>query len=255
MEQKETKGTKESFNTTFISINTELPPLNQVKVRQALNYAVDKPRRMFAASRQFTPARGALPPTMPGYDPTLEGYPFDPEKARRLLAETGLPLPLQMTVWHSHDQLSRMVTEGIQADLNDVGIKVELKSVAAPELIEVAQTRGRAQLCLISYPSFPDPRDIIGVMLDGRTLTNAGSFNLAFYNNPEVNRLIDEAATCASRSQRYRLFQQAERIIVGDAPWIFLGHRNLFALRQPWLKGPILEPCGFYRIDRAWIAR
>lgn len=54
-------------------------------------------------------------------------------------------------------------------------------------------------------------------------------------------------------SKRYVLYQQAEELIVRDAPWVFLGHRNFFALRQPWLKGPIMDALSGYRFDRLWI--
>jgi peptide/nickel transport system substrate-binding protein len=73
-----------------------------------------------------------------------------------------------------------------------------------------------------------------------------------FYKNPEMNHLVDLAAASPSNPQRYGYFRQAERIILEDAPCVFLGSANSFALRQPWLKGRILEPFGVYRLDRAW---
>jgi peptide/nickel transport system substrate-binding protein len=103
------------------------------------------------------------------------------------------------------------------------------------------------------YFGFPDPVDMLGACFDGRTIKNSSSFNFAFYNNPEVNRLLDLAAPEVELSKRYALYQQAEELIVRDAPWVFLGHPNLVVLRQPWIKGPLVEPLWWYRYDRVWI--
>lgn len=77
--------------------------------------------------------------------------------------------------------------------------------------------------------------------------------NGSFYNNPEVNRLLALASETVPHPERFRLYREAERLVVADAPWLFLGYRNLFLLRQPWIRGPVLEPFGCYRLDRAWM--
>ena len=250
--------TMPGLNLIYISLNVDLPPLNDVRVRQALNYAVNKPRRLFTAARQFVPACGLFPPVMPGYDPSLKGYAFDPSKARRLLAETGLALPLRMTLWYPNEQLiNRMIAEGIQADLRDVGIEIELRPVTGAALNALASTQGRAhiQMSCWMWNPLPDPSDIIATHFDSRAEARNMTSGWPIYSNQSVNQLIAEAAPINDIPRRFGLYQKAERIIVAEAPWLFLGHRNLFVLRQPWLKGPILEPTGFYRLDRTWIER
>ena len=81
------------FNITFVSMNVEMPPVDNVKVRQALNHAIDRPRRMLTANRLFVAARGIIPPWGPGHNPALAGYGHDPEKGCRLLAESGSHFP------------------------------------------------------------------------------------------------------------------------------------------------------------------
>ncbi|HRI16508.1 MAG TPA: hypothetical protein PLX89_26240 [Verrucomicrobiota bacterium] len=103
------------------------------------------------------------------------------------------------------------------------------------------------------FVGIPDPVDMLGALFDGRVVTNAATMNLAFDNNPEVTRLLDHAASEINLPQRYAWYQQAEELIVRDAPWAFLGHQSIYALRQPWLKGPLLEPLWCYRFDRVWI--
>ena len=103
--------------------------------------------------------------------------------------------------------------------------------------------------------SLPDPKELLGIEFDGRTITNTPTSNYAFYNNTKVNQLLDEAATNVILSTRYALYQRAEEIIVGDAPFIFLGYPKLFALKQPWIKGQLIEPLWMFRLDRVWMER
>jgi oligopeptide transport system substrate-binding protein len=245
------------LNLVYIILNEELPPLNDVRVRWALNYAVDRPRRLFAAARLFIPAGGLLPPVMPGYDPSIKGYAFDPDKARRLLAETGLPLPIHMSLWYPNDQITGMVVEGIQADLRQVGVEIELKPLTGSALTELVRTQGRAhiQMSCFMWNAMPDPSDIVEKHFDSRPGVSTMTSAWPIYSNQVVNQLITEAAPVTDLPKRFGLYREAERIIVADAPWLFLGYRNLFVLRQSWLKGPILEPTGFYRLDRTWIDR
>lgn len=240
------------LNTAYVSLNTEMPPLDDRRVRQALNYAVNRPLRMLVRQRQFIPARSALPPMMPGHDDSIQGYDYNPEKARRLLTQAGIPLPIRMTLWHPNDQRNRMVAEGVQADLHDIQVEVDLRATSFTEMLEVTGRRGRVHMALFLFNPAPDPRDVIATMFDGAVLHETEPFNVSFYYNPEVSQLIRAAAGLVRNVDRFALLNRAERRVVEDAPWLFLGHANIFLLRQPWLKGPILEPSGVYRLDRAW---
>lgn len=237
---------------TYISLNTAMPPLDNPKVRQAFNYAIDKPRRLFAASRQLVPSAGPIPAPMPGHDPGLSGYAHDPDRARALLAEARVPLPVQLTLWLDTRQISRLIAEGVQADLKAVGVEVELRVTAANQLWNLGVQPNRCAMILATYGAYPDPHDVLGSCLDGRTTGQPGGFNFAFYSNEEVNRLADAASGAPDFESRIRLCQQAERIVVADAPWIFLGHPNNFGLRQRWLRGVLFDPVNGYRLDHVW---
>jgi peptide/nickel transport system substrate-binding protein len=101
---------------------------------------------------------------------------------------------------------------------------------------------------------FPDASGFLG-MFHGRQNKASGSANIAFYNNPKVNALLDEAMGCADEARRLELYRQAEQIFVDDAPVIVLGHPKIFALRQLWLRGPLLDPLWWYRFDRVWFEK
>jgi oligopeptide transport system substrate-binding protein len=244
------------FYTHFISLNNEIPPLSNVLVRRAINHAIDRDRRMQVALGFNSHSEGMLPPIMPGYNPRLRGYPYDPERARQLLRESGLPLPLRTELWHDTSDVRRTLAQGIQWDLKQVGIEVKLRAVAISQLVDAIGTRGKVSMVLIGWgASLPDPKDLIGSLFDGNAIASTGSKNQSFYNNPEVTRLLHEAAVQVDWQLRFKLYQRAEEMIVEDAPYAFLGHQNGFALRQPWLKGPLLEPLMWYRFDRVWFEK
>ena len=242
------------FNTMGLIMNTEIPPLDNVLVRRAISHALNRDLRMGVAQGFFTHAEGMLPPAMPGCNPRLHGYEYNPDKARQILRESGLALPLRTVLWHNTSDAGRNQAHGFQWDLKQIGIEVEIKEVSGPELVASLSIRGTVPMGLSGgSPYSPDPSDLLAAFFDGRTIKNRSAFNFSFYNNPTVNRLLDLAAPEADLPKRYALYQQAEELIVRDAPWVFLGHRNLFALRQPWLKGPIMDAMSGYRFDRVWI--
>ena len=242
------------YSTEGLILNTEIPPLDNVLVRRAISHALNRDLRMHVAQGFNTHAEGVIPPVMPGHNRRLRGYDNNPAKARELLLESRLALPLHTQLWHNTSEVARTRAQGFQWDLHQVGIEVELKPMAAAALVTFRSMRGTVPMALGSWAvTVPDPSDMLVMNFDGRTITNAMNMNTAYYNNPEVNRLLDLAAPEVDLPKRYALYQQAEELIVRDAPWVFLGHNNLFALRQPWLKGPLMEPLFGYRFDRVWI--
>ena len=244
------------FSTQCVILNTETPPLNHILVRRAINHAIDRDRRMQVALGFNTHAEGVLPPRMPGYNPALRGYRYDPELARQLLRETGLTLPLCTQLWHDTSEGMRTLAQGIQWDLKRVGIEVELNMVAGNELLTASSIRGKVPMTLTGWSAvLPDPKDMLGSHFDGQDLTNISAANQSFYYNPEVTRILTNAAVEGSGPLRLKLYQRAEEMIVSDAPWVFLAHQNTLALRQQWLKGPLLDPLWWYRFDRIWIER
>jgi peptide/nickel transport system substrate-binding protein len=137
-----------------------------------------------------------------------------------------------------------------------VGIEAELREVSSAQLWSASTTRGQVPITFAGWTcGIPDPVDILGMTLDGSSIGHPAHNNQAFYHNPAVNRLLHEAAVEIDLPRRHRLYREAERMIVADAPWVFLGHYNQYGLRQPWIRGRLMEPLAPYRFDRLSIAR
>lgn len=239
----------------YLSMNTELPPFDRVNVRRAVNHAIDRERIVRLISGRGILARGVLPPGMPGFDEQLAGYDYDPAKARNLLADAGYPegfsTELMIT---SQSGIDAKIGQAVQQDLAEVGIAVEIRPVTGPTRIEATGRRGTVPFSTFGwYQDYPDPSNFLDVLLNGNRITEVNSTNVAFYDNERVNTLLDEAATSTDRDHRLALYREAERLVVEDAPWVFLYYPQMYLLRQPWLKGLELNPVWPIRYELMWI--
>jgi ABC-type transport system substrate-binding protein len=239
----------------FLSLNVEMPPFDDLKVRQAMNYAINKDKLIRLMHGMVMPAAGILPSTMPGFNPNLKGYAYDPAKARQLLAESGHPNGFSFKFWYLSPSPSP-VPDAIEYDLKQVGINAELKPVTFASLLGSEERRHTVQCAAAAWSQdYPDPSDFLDVMFNGNRITDEGCQNTSFYNNPAVNQLLAEAAICPDPQHRLQLYQQAEQTIVTDAPYVPLDHQYAYALHQPWLHGVHLHPVLYFRFERMWLAK
>ncbi len=239
----------------YLPMNTELAPFDRVHVRRAVNHAIDRERILRLISERGVLARGVLPPGMPGFNEQLTGYDYDPDKARKLLADAGYPngfsTELMIT---SQSGIDGKIGQAVQQDLAEVGIKVEIRPVSGPTRIEATGRRGAVPFSTFGwYQDYPDPSNFLDVLLNGNRITEVNSTNVAFYDNEQVNALLDEAATSTDQDHRLALYREAERLVVEDAPWVFLYYPQMYLLRQPWLKGLKLNPVWPIRYELMWI--
>ncbi|MDR3497379.1 MAG: ABC transporter substrate-binding protein, partial [Ancalomicrobiaceae bacterium] len=115
----------DQLETSYITINTTMKPFDNVKVRQAINMAINKERIVRIINGRATAASQILPPSMAGYDPGYKGYPFDPAKAKALIAEAGYPNGFSTELYAMNADPNPRIAQAIQQDLATVGIKAE----------------------------------------------------------------------------------------------------------------------------------
>ena len=243
--------------TTFLVLNTEMEPLDDLKVRQAINYAINKDKIVKLLHGMAKPAKGVLPSTMPGFNANLTGYPFDTAKARQLLAASGRADGVSFKFWYvSEDATEASAASAIQYDLAQAGMKAELNPVAYATLVDSMGRRKTVQCSLSGWSQdYPDPSDFLDTLFNGSRITDEGCQNSSFYNSPKVNQLLAEAAACQDPAQRLGIYQAVEQAVVEDAPVAPLYQPYTYLLRQPWLQGAHLHPVLYYRFERMWIER
>ena len=235
------KGPPE-FDVAYIGMNTDEPPFDDVNVRRALNYAIDRETitEVLLEDAAF-PARGILPPGFPGFNSELPGYEYDPEKARQLLAESkygsdaaNYP-PITMTVPGSFGSSASPVTEVILATWEEqLGIQVDILQTEWATYLEDLRDR-RFQIFggLGWVADYPDPENFLDVLFHSESDNNH-----THYSDPQLDALLEEARVEQDRSARFAMYQEAEKMILDGAPWAPLYHSNGdHYLIKPYIKG------------------
>ena len=238
----------------YISLNCELPPFTNRLVRQAMNYAVNKERILRVEQGMGVVARGVLPPTVKGFNPDLPGYPYNPAMAKMLLAEAGMPNGFSVPFWIDQDPGAVQIALAVNQDLAAVGVTVQLNVVSVQALNDGGQRRKHVPMALWDWvANFNDPKDTLDFLVNGERIVDEGCLNCAFYSNSIVNELFHQAAPELDAGNRLRLYQKLERIVVDDAPWIFLYNADSYTLHQESLKGYKIRSVWPPRLENVWL--
>ena len=175
---------REQFETSYITINTTKKPMDDVRVRKAINMAINKDRIVRIINGRATPASQVLPPLMPGYDKAYKGYPYDVEGAKKLMDEAGLKDGFTTTLYAMNTDPNPRIAQAIQQDLAAIGIKAEIKALAQPEVIAAGGNKDQAALTWSGgmgwIADFPDPSDFYGPIL-GCGGAIAGGWNWSWF--------------------------------------------------------------------------
>ena len=235
-------------------MNVRVKPFDDRRVRQALNYALDKHHTARLLNGTTVPAHGILPPGMLGRDPDLAPYPHDPAKARALLAEAGYPHGFDVDYLTTHDEETEKVAGSLQSDLAEVGVRVHITVTSlATWGAAISQPTGPAFSFASWIADYPDPTDFFDPRFHSRSIRPAQSTNDSFYNNPDLDALLDAARAELDPGRRDALYRRAERILYDDAPWIWDYHRMSIEVIQPYVRGSQLHPIWIRDYTSAWL--
>jgi len=237
-----------AFMTAFVGINSQHPPLDKPQVRQAINLAFDKAsyvKAVFEGSAE--PASGPYPPNTWSYAGELPGYSHDPEKARALLSEAGLPDGFKTTIWTrpSGSLLNPNPSLGaqlLQADLAKVGIDAEIRVSEWGELIRRAKA-GEHDLLFMGWAGDNgDPDNFLTPQFSCASVQSG--LNFARYCDEALDKLIADGKANSDQPERSRLYLQAQKIIQEQALWLPLAHPTAFALLSDKVQGYKVSPFG-----------
>lgn len=249
---------KPTLSLLYIGFNTRLKPFDDVRVRQAFNYAVNREQIVREITRMGSiPASEVLPPGMPGHDPDLIKYYYDPDKAKRLLAEAGYPdgtgLPVVQLWSVSKAEGTKAELTAYQEYLAKIGVKVEIKHETDwPTYVRMLD-QGELPMFRLSWSAvIPDPDDFLS-----RQLHSGGPNNWSFYRNPQVDRLLEKAREELEYTRRIALYHEAERLIMEDAPWINQHYHVFEHLYQPYVNGVEVSFLGDWAIPmkKIWLKK
>ncbi|WP_417308015.1 ABC transporter substrate-binding protein, partial [Devosia sp.] len=214
----------------YVMLNAKDGPFADKRVRQAVNYAVNKESLVNDVLQGTADvSAGPIPPAFNwAYNADVDPYPYDPDMARKLLAEAGA----------EDASLTFLVTEGgsgmldpvpmgtaIQADLAAVGLDVEIKTYEWNTFLSEVNPglEGKGDMAEMAWMT-SDPDTLPFLALRTAAWPAEGGFNSSYYSNPEVDALLDKARVATDRAERGELYKQVQAITHEDAPWLYVAN-------------------------------
>ena len=231
-----------SLLVNYIYLNNQKKPLDNVKVRQALNYAIDYDGMIQGVMLgNATQVKGPIPEGLWGHDPNVKQYKLDLNKSKELLAEAGYPQGFTIKLlyadykpWWEQEALI------IQDNLSKVGVKVELEKLAWATLRDKVD-RADFDICLgVWSPDYADPHMFMNYWFDSENHGLAG--NRAFYQNSQVDQLLREAARINDQEKRTELYRQVQNMVMEEAPYILLFQNNSLVPMRKNIEGYVYNP-------------
>jgi len=239
----------------YLSMNTQQKPFDNPKVREAINYAINKDALVKVAfSGYAVPAEGVVPHGVE-YAAKLGPWPYNPAKARELLKEAGYPNGFESTLWSAYNYTTaQKVIQFVQQQLAQVGVKVQVQALEAGqrvERVESAQDPATApvRMYYVGWSSSTGEADWALRPLLASESMPPKMFNTAYYKNPEVDADIAKALVTTSGAEKARLYTDAQQRIWKDAPWAFLVTERLLSVRARNLAGFYVIPDGSFNFD------
>ena len=248
-----------SFNLYYIVLPTQLGPTQDVRVRRAISHGFDYQTwvndMMQGRAKQ---ARGPLPSSFRGFDPSTPQYEYDPAKAKALLAEAGYPdggFTLKYT-YETGYWWKRPLGELFQANMRELGITVEIQELSPSAWVGLLSNPEVAEHAygLVWWPTLDSPSDYLWSMYHSGGQGTAG-FNWGYYQNEEVDRLLDAAPAEADPEKAQEMYSALQHLIVEDAPALFVYEKNYRLPTREDVKGFVfngvyIEMLDFYAIHK-----
>jgi peptide/nickel transport system substrate-binding protein len=242
---------------SYLAMNTQRRPLNDPRIRRAIAHAVRTEALVKLVYQGLgIPAIGPLPPNVWGARSDVVTYPYDPAKARALLAEAGWQgareAPLKLFAPSAASQFMpapARVADIIKHCLADVGITVEV-ILSDPADHQRALWAGEHDLALHGwFNDNGDPDSFLYTLLDSDNTTGTRPSNIAFYSNGWFHDVIGMAQRTTDRTERERLYSQAQAILAIDVPWLPLAHSKVVFAERTNVRGLVVQPSamGLYR--------
>jgi len=226
----------------YVYLNCQKPKLDNKLVRQALNYAVDyKGIIEHVLQGNGVQMRGPVPQGMWGHNPDVFQYQQDVEKAKSLLKEAGYDKGLELKLIYSERRASwEQIATVLQSNFADIGVTLKIELMANPTLRDKID-RGDFELCLGAWsPDYADPSMFMNFWFDSENGGLPG--NRSFYKNEKVDQLIRKALTLSDQKERTSLYNEAQDIIMVDAPYIFLYQTQAIVPMRKEVKGYVFNP-------------
>ncbi|MGF6177175.1 ABC transporter substrate-binding protein [Ensifer sp. 4252] len=241
------------LNVSYLAMNTLVAPFDKLEVRRAINMAIDRKAivdSVYQGMGQI--AQSILPPTMWGYNGSIDGYGYDVEAAKKLLDEAGVK-DLSMKIWampvsRPYMPNARRAAELMQADLAKVDIKVEIVSYEWGEYLKKSRDKARDGAIILGGTSDNgDPDNLLSYFF---SCAGVGGSNNANWCYMPLDEIFQKARAGSNQSERTKLYEEAQAIISDQAPWVPIAHSTVILPMSKKVKNYVMEPLGSHRFEK-----
>ncbi|KAF0108184.1 MAG: peptide/nickel transport system substrate-binding protein [Anaerolineaceae bacterium] len=230
--------------TSYVAFDSSQPPFDDPKVRQAFTMAFDRQKYIDVVYNGVgIPAKGLYPPALPGYSLNAEGLPYDPARARQLLAESkyggpaGLP-PIVFTDAGIGNDASESVAAMAQMWEQNLDVTITIENLDPNNYSDLLYAGKHGQMFDYGWcADYPDPENFADVLFHTGSEQNLGN-----YSNPALDAILEQARTEQDVAKRIALYQQAEQMLIQDAAALFTRHSISYVLVKPYVIGYVLTP-------------
>ncbi len=238
---------EESLSQAYVGFNVNKAPFNNVKVRQAVAYALN-PNDVIDAVLLGSgiPSNSPIGPKVFGYNPNAKQYHQNLEKARELLKEAGYPNGFKTSIWMNDTPGSIQTAQVLQAQLRKVGIDMAIEVTEWGAFLD-GTSRGEHEMFMMGWVSVTGDADY-GLYALFSSKTHGGAGNRSFYSNPVVDELLIKARQSTDQQQRQKLYAELQNVLQEEVPIISLYYQYYNAGMQKNVEGFSLLPTGHYKI-------
>ena len=245
------------LNVAYLAYNTLMAPFDKPEVRKALNMAINKQAIVDAVFQgSATVATNPIPPTMWSYNKDVQDDKYDPDAAKKMLADAGVK-DLSMKIWampvsRPYMLNARRAAELMQADLAKIGVKVDIVTHDWAEYLKLSSAKDRDGAAILGWTGDNgDPDNFLDTLLGCDAV---GGNNRAQWCNKEFDDLTKKAKQTADVAERTKLYEQAQVVFKREAPWATLDHSTEFVPMSAKVSGYVQDPVGVHRFDGVDIA-
>ena len=237
-----------AFMTAFVALNTQKKPLDNQKVRAALNMAFDRGTYLKTVfDNTATAAVNPYPPNTWSYDKAVKAWPYDPAKAKKLLADAGYPNGFETTIWVRPNGSvlnpnPKAGAELLQADFAKIGVKADVKVIEWGELIKQAKQGQHDSLFMGWAGDNGDPDNYLSPLFSCNAVKSG--INFARFCDQDLDKLIADGKATPDQAKRAKAYEQAQQIIHDQALWIPLGYPTAAAITRTNVSGYHVSPFG-----------
>lgn len=236
----------------YLAYNCQKAPFDDIRVRQALNMAVDRDEIIKGAYMgTAVPAHGPFAPGVFGYDPSIKAFPYDLEKAKQLLADAGYADGFSTTLWTNDNPVRVMIAEYVQSVWRDLNIDVEIQVLEWGAYLDQTAA-GEHDMFILGWSTPTLDADYATYALFHSD--NQGSpGNRSFYSNPKVDDLLDRGRMEADPNERLAIYSELQQKLIEEAPMNFLVYNEQMAGVSKKVNNFALTPASMYALRDTYI--